>query len=797
MDHKVYFFEKGSSTPLWSYLTNNLVLSVSISSDGEYIVAGSSDTNVYLWDKDSSTPLWTFDGGLSVNTVSISEDGNYITAGTDSKEIYCLERASSTPIWTITVGDYVQSVSISSNGDYICAGSEDKKVYFIERDSPPKAQIDSISPSPALNTDTITFQGSGIDDGSIERYSWYSDIDGELNNGTEYRYSTSSLTIGDHLISLKVQDDNGVWSDEVQMRLIVHRQPNANIVSISPINPQENEVVHFNGEGDDDGSIERYMWISSIDGELFDNYDSSFTFSQLSNGTHSIALKVQDDYGVWSDEDSYEIIVNGVPRASIVNISPAIASGPEEITFIGIGTDDGSISRYSWRSSIDGTLYNSTNEEYAISELSNGSHEIYLKVQDNSGIWSQEVMKSLIVNGIPSCNIDTITPDIAVVGSIISFIGNGTDDGTIVNYVWRIDDTEIYNGTDMKFTYSNLSPGSYIVQLKVKDNYGIWSEEVTSILTITELNLLITIISPSEEDTVNGTIRISGEVTPLSSEADSQILMRIDNGSWEESTGKAYYLNTCFWQLEWNSQSVENGQHTIFAKAFDGEIWSNIAQINVTVENQDSADLIPLPQWDVGDKWTWSYMVEVEGQSSSMTVTEEIKVKDAEETDNGTVLAEPCYKLVAKTLILGQPISTSTAYLSIETLELLAEDFQGEGMPLFLYGFMAEIDWPLIITGGGPYQWSDAGEITVDAGTYSSYKFEGAGGPLYYSQEVKHLVKADLGEITFELKKGETDEDDAPDDVDDDGGGVIPGFGAVTVVGAIGVTIVLIRRKGK
>ena len=40
-DNKVYLFNKASSTPIWSYTTDGNVNSVSISSDGKYILAGS------------------------------------------------------------------------------------------------------------------------------------------------------------------------------------------------------------------------------------------------------------------------------------------------------------------------------------------------------------------------------------------------------------------------------------------------------------------------------------------------------------------------------------------------------------------------------------------------------------------------------------------------------------------------------------------------------------------------------------------------------------------------------------
>ena len=215
-----------------------------------------------------------------------------------------------------------------------------------------------------------------------------------------------------------------------------------------------------------------------------------------------------------------------------------------------------------------------------------------------------------------------------------------------------------------------------------------------------------------------------------------------------------------------------------------------------------NVDLIELPQWDVGENWIWFYIIDVEGEITTMIVTEEIIADDVQQTDNGTVLGEPCYKLEAKTHFMGATISTSTAYLSVETLELIEEDFQGDGMPLFLYGFMAEIDWPLVITDGGPYQWSDAGEISTDAGTYACYKFEGASGPLYYSPDKNHIVKAEMGEITFELKKGGSTQGEEPEDNDDDDIfsntiGPIPLIGLLgLLVVVIIVGLVIISRKG-
>ena len=67
----------------------------------------------------------------------------------------------------------------------------------------------------------ITFVGDGEDWGEVVRYVWRSSKDGELYNGSDQGFSTSELSPGEHVISLRVQDDLGAWSEEVSVRVTV------------------------------------------------------------------------------------------------------------------------------------------------------------------------------------------------------------------------------------------------------------------------------------------------------------------------------------------------------------------------------------------------------------------------------------------------------------------------------------------------------------------------------------------------------------------------------------------------
>lgn len=85
---------------------------------------------------------------------------------------------------------------------------------------PPTAHIDAISPTEVPAGETVLFDGHGTDvDGDVVAYSWRSSIDGDLS--TMASFETSSLSAGVHTIYLRVQDDDGDWSEEVESSVTV------------------------------------------------------------------------------------------------------------------------------------------------------------------------------------------------------------------------------------------------------------------------------------------------------------------------------------------------------------------------------------------------------------------------------------------------------------------------------------------------------------------------------------------------------------------------------------------------
>jgi hypothetical protein len=110
---------------------------------------------------------------------------------------------------------------------------------------------------------------------------------------------------------------------------------------------------------------------------------------------------------------------NQRPTAYIDVVSPANATLGETVSFTGHGVDlDGSIAAYNWRSSLDGDL--STSASFKTSSLSQGTHTIWFKVQDDGGDWSKEILTTVIVVpvgvGQPVVNSFDASPGLIVPG---------------------------------------------------------------------------------------------------------------------------------------------------------------------------------------------------------------------------------------------------------------------------------------------------------------------------------------------------------------------------------------------
>ncbi|MFH0815269.1 MAG: PKD domain-containing protein [Methanobacteriota archaeon] len=198
-----------------------------------------------------------------------------------------------------TLTDQLLCTAWGQNIAWIDSSGSGSKITIYSVGDAPQATITSITPDPA-SPDTYTFQGIGSAAGSatIMDYRWYSDLDGLLSSADTF--TTSSMTKGTHDISFTVRSSNGLWAIPFHSTIVINNDiPIAYISSISANAVIKGQSVTFYGLGtDSDGSIVKYRWVSSLDGDI--GSQASLATNMLSSGNHEIFFSVMDDAGEWS-----------------------------------------------------------------------------------------------------------------------------------------------------------------------------------------------------------------------------------------------------------------------------------------------------------------------------------------------------------------------------------------------------------------------------------------------------------------------------------------------------------------
>ena len=227
----------------------------------------------------------------------------------------------------------------------------------------------------------------------------------------------TALSVGLHSITVRTQDDQGVWSSPVTQYFIVGTVPQA----ASAISKTE-----YWFDGDVANHTELGTSVAAID------------LTELSIGLHSITVRTQDDTGVWSIPVTQYFVIGTAPQA-------ATAISKTEYWF------DGDAANHTELGTSIATI--------DLTELSLGLHSITVRTQDDTGVWSNPVTQYFVIGTAPQAATTISKTEYWFDGDAL----NRTDLGTSVA---TIDLTE-------------LSTGLHSITVRTQDDTGVWSIPVT------------------------------------------------------------------------------------------------------------------------------------------------------------------------------------------------------------------------------------------------------------------------------------------------------------------------------
>ena len=315
--------------------------------------------------------------------------------------------------------------------------------------------------------------------------------------------------MGYHVISFSARDNEGRWSKLSTMNIGIGDFPEASIGSItgclsfSNCVISEGESIEFNGsavsEASEDTEVIGYQWLSSLDGELSE--ESTFTTSELSRGEHTITFRAINDIGFWSSNVTANVLINGIPVLSSVDVNPNPVVAGDSVILFGDATDpDGNLLSYIWTTEsllfANGqNLYESSDNGSSVSttDADIGEHDVYLTVTDSLGASSESITISIQILSPPI--VSAICDEEAVLEDDLLFTALASDKGggRIVLYEWDfnsttgdIDSVDFKGSSTAVHSYNYTPPdSSFLVVVRVTDNDGLVARD-TCTVTIVE-----------------------------------------------------------------------------------------------------------------------------------------------------------------------------------------------------------------------------------------------------------------------------------------------------------------------
>jgi len=478
----------------------------------------------------------------------------------------------------ITSGNYDGSTSTDEN---------DAEIHFTVWDNyePPVANA---GPDKTVEIgNTVSFDGSrstASNGSEITTYQW--DLDGDGNfDSTGVIVSWRYTQVGRYTVTLKVTDNMGVSDiDTCIVNVVDTVNPTISIASPNDGDILNTQSVTIYWSGSDFGSgIDHYE--IKIDSDTWKNVGtaSSYTFTSLSDGTHTVYVKAVDVAGNEAI-DSIEIIID-TEEPSVAITSPRNDSmfNSNAITIHWTGSDSNSgIDHYEIQ--VDSGSWNNVgmSTSYTISSLTDGSHTVYVKAIDKAGNSAEDSVSFTVDTANPSISITSPSDGAIFNESSVTVDWTGSDSNSgIDHYEIQVDSGSWSNvGASTSYTVTSISDGTHTITVKAIDKAGNSAKSSISIMIDTQ-SPNIEITSPSDNAVLsNGTVTIKWTGLDANSGIDHYEI-KIDNGNW---------IN--FGKNTTHSVKLSYGTHTITVKAVDKA--GNSATSNIKITIKQSFDWLPL-----------------------------------------------------------------------------------------------------------------------------------------------------------------------------------------------------------
>jgi hypothetical protein len=262
--------------------------------------------------------------------------------------------------------------------------------------------------------------------------------------------NVGNLSLGNHVISVRVQDSSRVWSLYFSRPFnVCTNPPSTQVTPAGPVNICAGQTQLLTALG---GTGFTYQW--QKDGVIISNAtNASYTVS--TSGTYSAI--VTNPSGCSTISNYVDVTISSPPSAVVTSSGPLDICAGDSVS---LQAATGPGYSYQWANGTN-NIPGATNSNLVVN--SSGSYIVTISI--GSGCSVNSSYSIVTTNASPTLNIDTIGSPTICIGSSVTLSGSGSG---IQNYQWYQNGAPIFGGTQNLLNVSIA--GSYL--LEVSSSFG-------------------------------------------------------------------------------------------------------------------------------------------------------------------------------------------------------------------------------------------------------------------------------------------------------------------------------------
>ena len=411
-------------------------------------------------------------------------------------------------------------------------------------------------------TASFSFYATPPSGGSISSYECNLDSAGWATCVSPKSYT--GLTQGSHTFEVRSIDNLSNVSDPTSYNWIIDTTNPTLTITDKPAATTNSATAQFKFSGADTGgaSIEKYY--CELDSAGFTECASPKNYTALSEGSHTVNVKVMDTAGNTSSVQTYSWDVDlTVPTLTLLTKPNSLTNQTTaSFTFSATDPSGGTISGYECK--MDGGTAASCTSGVSYSSLAAGAHSFEVSAIDAAGNYSAAVSYSWTIDTTPPTVTITAKPSANSnsATAVFGFTGMDTGGGSVAGFKCKLDSGS-YSTCASGGSYSSLSEGSHTVSIYASDTAGNDGTPVTYTWTVDTVAPTVTITTPATDNYVIPATNLSAvNIGGACSE----------NGVAVSISGVSAAPTLCSsgsWVITANMSSLADGPYTLTASQTD------------------------------------------------------------------------------------------------------------------------------------------------------------------------------------------------------------------------------------